>query len=467
MVARQSGRPLRFLTDRTALAAGMLLVWASAVLPALVQSYTAPKYRLGTADETAFTNLSWYVNRTISLTLLAVFLALVVRCLPWLPRDRWIALIVMLAPWAWQLGRDLYVNTRPNLAALAYPLVVTAVWGLRPRFGQLRLIGYLIVGTAVLSLLMGILTPLQGILSHADGGAVAPEKQILPIGILVGPLTSGNSLGQFLALGMPMIAMIPRRGLRIAGLAITFAAVVWTSNRSSLLALAFALALSGALVALTPVGRRLVSVTALALVGALIVVLPLTVTSDGAFTNRGWIWRTSLSRWRQHEWLGLGSSYYAKTAQLADNIGTTAFHGHNEFVQTLVLGGLVNLILTLLLVIAAVRAAVRWAALRDVRVPVALLAIVAVSSCFEITLNVVNRSFLSTVVVIPLAFILFARPDEQEAPVADRVLAEPAIQALPAQTPVPVGAGIMIGSTLWGGRSGHAGDDVWGDGEWQ
>ena len=236
---------------------------------------------------------------------------------------------------------------------LVYPAVVVAVWPLRPGLRHLRLLGYVAGAVAVVSLLVGVALPDQGVFRAPDGTLVATDKAVLPLGVLVGIFTHGNTLGQHLVMGLPPVALVPRRGVRAALLAASAIALLWSAARSTI-AGAVALAVVVAVLALLPRARRPV-VHRLVLWAALAVVavLPFLPTGPDAFTGRGAIWTRSLAYWREHLWVGQGSDFYARIAETTADLGGTVYHGHNEVVQLLVTGGVVLAVLVAFLVLAA------------------------------------------------------------------------------------------------------------------
>ena len=120
----------------------------------------------------------------------------------------------MLAPWVYIQVRD-WLSIDPfRLASLAYPLPVVAVWLLRPGLRQLRLLGYLVGVVAVISVVLGLVLPSHAIFRDAAGAVITEDKNLLPWGMLIGIYTHGNSLGQFLALGIPMVTLIRRTSVR-------------------------------------------------------------------------------------------------------------------------------------------------------------------------------------------------------------------------------------------------------------
>ena len=68
--------------------------------------------------------------------------------------------------------------------------------------------------------------------------------------------------------------------------------------------------------------------------------LPLFLHDPVAFNNRGIVWTQSLQWWRDNEWFGLGSNWYGVVGQTSSRISASAFSGHNQFIQFLVMGGI-------------------------------------------------------------------------------------------------------------------------------
>ena len=141
--------------------------------------------------------------------LLAFSVFVIVNALRSNPRRNPGLLVLMLAPWAYIRIRDWLSFDPFRLTDLAYPLPVIAVWLLRPGLRQLRLLGYLVAAVAAISVALGVLLPSHGIFRSAAGAVITEDKNILPWGMLVGIYTHGNSLGQFLALGIPMVTPDP------------------------------------------------------------------------------------------------------------------------------------------------------------------------------------------------------------------------------------------------------------------
>lgn len=386
-----------------------LLVGAWAVVPKILQTLTQAKYRVRVDEaELPPTRVTALATDVLTLALLACCLLVVLDALRRNPRRDLGGVCLLLAPWAWVEVRGWTLGNGPSVSALVYPAVVVAVWLLRPGVRHLRLLGYLAGAVAVVSVLIGVVLPDQGVFRSADGSVITEEKSILPFGVLVGVFTHGNTLGQYLLMGLPLIALVPRRRLRAGLLAVTAFALVWSAARSTI-GWAVALALVVAVLSLLPRDRRSVPYR-LVLGGsfALVAVLPFVTSDPDAFTRRGAIWANSLAYWREHPWVGNGSDFYTRIAQTSADLGGTVYHGHNEMVQLLVTGGVVLAVLVGLLVLAAVRRAAD--APGGSMVGFAILLALAGASLLEVSLLFDGNSVFDPVLLLPLATLLLGEP---------------------------------------------------------
>lgn len=384
----------------------VITVWSYSVLPRLLQSLTAPKFR-SRMGEVAAPN-----SAIASLSLTALTLAVLGVCAAALVvtyhdhRRRSFALLsIMLAPWVYLVIRDAFVRDMPTLPTLIYPAVVGAVWAMRPRLEELTVLGYLGGLAAAISVALGLAWPDRGVFRFVSGELVLEDKATVSLGILIGFLTHGNSLGAFLALGLPALLLIPARRWRwIVGL-MTVAALYWSASRSSFLAVGTGAVAWGVLVAAPRALRRVAALLIPPSIVAVMVVIPWVNDDPQAFTNRGFIWAQSLDRWWANPWLGLGSGWYGAIGQTSSRISETAFHGHNQMVHVLVTGGLVLAGLTVVLVGACAARAARHAASGHYFAAV-FLTVLLTSGMFERPLAFVDNFNLTPVMVLPLAFIL-------------------------------------------------------------
>jgi hypothetical protein len=226
------------------------------------------------------------------------------------------------------------VNDAPlDSGALIVASALFGIWLLRPTI-QLVLLcaGVAGIAGALLAIAMAFVLPSYAFVPPGDDN----EKALDTVhGLLAGPLNNANSLGMALALTLPFTLALRGR-VRVAGIAATLAAILWTSSRTSI---------TGAIVGLVVFavcrrsGRR-ISVLIVVLCGVVQVALPLAFRGQsGAFTNRGVIWDRSLDALTSAVWLGEGPNFYADQIQFGAQLGRWAFHGHNEFITLSTTGG--------------------------------------------------------------------------------------------------------------------------------
>jgi len=394
----------------------MVVTWLAVVLPRFVQSLTSPKHAALINDAIPYSPTTALLSHALTVAVIGWCVIVIALRSANLPTDRRRILVILLAPWLYLVTRDLYAGVHLHLQDLEYPAIIIAVWVLRPPLRKLVVLGYLAAVLALISVLMGTFLTSKGIYHARSGDLVPLDKKILPWGILVGPLTSENNLGQALVLGLPLIGLARNRIVRLVVILLTAYAIVWTASRSSIAAMAV-----GGLIALAlqVPGRKLrqgVAVVALLAAGLVMIAIPVSTSVGTDFTNRGYIWITSLRAWSQHRVFGLGSQYYSSLAKYEEGLGGQAFHGHNTFVQMVVVGGAVGLVLVAAIAIVSLGSAVRWVG-RGVNVPAVLLGTFFVSATLEWSFGFYDRDFLLAVTVLPLAMVLFAprpRDDGQE-----------------------------------------------------
>ena len=416
MSAQQAvARPWHVDLDRTPRARGIdqtvvliVLTWLAVVLPRFVQSLTAPKHEALINDAIPYSSSTSFLSHLLTLLVIGWCVLVVARRSADLPTDRRRVLVILLAPWIYLITRDIYAGVHLHLQDLEYPAIVIAVWVLRPPLRKMALLGYLAAALALISVLMGVFLKSKGLYHASNGDLVPLDKKILPWGILVGPLTSENNLGQVLVLGLPLIGLARSRIVKLLVILLTAYAIVWTASRSSIAALAV-----GGLIALAlqVPGRRLRQVVAAVLLlaaGLVMIAIPVSTSDGTAFSNRGYIWIASLRTWSQHRFFGLGSKFYSSLARYEEGLGGQAFHGHNTFVQMVVMGGAICLVLVAAMAVVSLGSAVRWVG-RGVNVPAVLLGTFFVSATLEWSFGFYDRDFLLAVTVLPMAMVLFAQ----------------------------------------------------------
>lgn len=400
--------------------------WAWVVLPRLVQSLTGVK---------GATNVGLEPNpatAAASATLLALTALLIVVCSMAIADTladphpgRVAALLLMLAPWMYLVVRDLYTGQTPTRAALMYPLVVTALWMVRPRLEVLRVLGLLVGLSALISIALGVLAPGAGLFHAASGELAVEEKAILPSGILVGFLSQGNNLGQALALGLPFVFLLRSPAVRWFFVAVCGIALVWTASRSSLATVGLEALALVLLKAVQPASRRWLAPLVVAAPVLAVCALPLVTRDPTAFTNRGRIWDYSLQWWETSPVFGLGSGWYQRVGETTDRLAGSVFHGHNQLVQLLATGGAILTILVFLQLLAVVVRASSLAASGAVVGTIYLVGL-AGTCVLEKSIVIVDNTNMFAVVAVPLALLLCGdRGVEHQPSAAQRT--EPAV----------------------------------------
>ncbi len=397
----------------------LTLVWGSAVVPRVIQSFTAPKFRRTAGiDYGGYTAVAVLSHDMLRAAIVVVCAMLVIDSVRTRRRIPILPLLLFLAPWVFIAVRDLYAHTTPSIDGLMYLGVAVALWAARPSIMCLRTLAHLTALAAAISMLMALISPASALFRSTQGQLIAADKQIVSSGMLAGFLTQPNNLGQFIALGIPTIALVSRRSLRFTYLVLCVFAVVWSASRSSLYAIALVGAVALALSCATrPRSRRRVGAVAIVVSFGAVCLLPFITSDPTAYSGRGIIWDISLSAWRTNAWFGLGANWYGDIATTTSSIMGSAFHGHNQLVHVLATGGAwFALAIGSMLTMVATQA-LRHAA-RGTGFGVLYLVSLAGTCLLEVSLVFVDNSSMFPVVVLPLAVISFAaRPASPPAPI--------------------------------------------------
>lgn len=412
------------------------IVWAWIIVPKTVQSVLSPKYRnsIGIA-QAPYSRLAALADYGLYLGVIAVCVLVI---LIHLNRIDWYALgslVCMLAPWAYMVVRDVYAGSPLLDEAVCYPLIVVAVWMIKPDLRRLDVLGYLIGLTSAVSILLALVLPTHAIFRNASGAVVVDDKQIVPGGILVGVFTQGNNLGQFVALGLPAVLLIRNRTHRLVLVTFSTVAVVWSASRGAMLALAVGMVAYAIVRLASPVLRWLLAPLAILVPMVVVCAVPLLTTTDTAFTNRGLVWLNSLKAWRADIWFGQGANWFEVIGSSSSRIAGSVFHGHNQFVQFMVTGGLLFGLLVIPQIAIAIGRATR-AAVAGRFFGVAWLAVLIGSCLLEKSFAYVDNANFLVSMVLPFAFLLLSRP----VPVVPRPSSDAAIPGVTASRRPPRGS---------------------------
>lgn len=307
----------------------LVAMWAYIVLPATLKAFTG-------SDFHALTAAAILGVTGLALLVIIVWFADLVENRLWLVG-------VSLAPAVYVAMRELYAG-RFDYHVLTYAVVTVALAAARPTIQVLRTLVPLLIATAAAAFVIGVVDPSVGL---AQSGR---EKGFVPgVGLLAGMFEQENNLGQFLALGLPLLLLVrdPRR--RAVAVVVVLAPLVWSASRGSMMTAAVDLVLMALLPRIAD--RRLRTVAerwAVAVCAFVLAALPLLLRPDfKAFSARGGIWSTSLeSWWHTNPLFGLGATWYEQMlTDSASPLLASATHAHNQLVQWAVTGGLVLLVL--------------------------------------------------------------------------------------------------------------------------
>jgi O-antigen ligase len=175
--------------------------------------------------------------------------------------------------------------------------------------------------------------------------------------------------------------------------------------------------------------RAQVAALCVAAVACVVAILPMVTRDPSAFTDRGYIWNISLEAWHASPWVGHGANWYEQIASTAANVGSTVFHGHNQFVQLLVTGGLVLVCLVVWQYVLVARRAARISGRTGVLATTYLAALLG-TCMLEVSLAYVDNFSMLFVAAVPTAVLMFSEPTAISTTVASplgRAAAEPAL----------------------------------------
>lgn len=404
-----------FITRDTAAVLLIVMLWCRAVGSQIVLSLSADKVFVPIGHEPIWTPAANVTSKLFYLLAVAISLGVILFRINDVTRPGLWRIAVVLAPWLCIVTHDLY-SGRPTPDSVLYAAVVLALAALRPNPRMLAAVGVLVVLTAIIAIALGFLVPDAGILREATGAvSERSDKAVFPsLGLLQGMFTSENNLGQYLAIGTVGVVMQRRRWLRLSGLGIVLFAILWSSSRSSIVAIACMLGVGSVVWIFVELGwRRTASAAARVATGSALLtmcVLPFMGWKDDAFTGRALIWKGSLAEWASKGFLsGLGHDWYEhiSESQLSP-LNAAAYHGHNQFVQFLATGGVMLAFFGVGSLVVQTYAITRPTN-RYLVIAAMLVTAIAVSGFFEVPVGFMDRSAFWTVTIVPLTVLFFAR----------------------------------------------------------
>ena len=408
-----------FISTDTAGVLLVVLMWLRAVGSLIALSLTADKKFVPVGKEPIWTPAASLTSRGLYVVVVAYCLGIILFRMNEFTRPGLWRIIAVLAPWLCILLRDLYVGS-PTPDSVLYVMVVLALAALRPDPGRvLATLGRLVLLTAVIAVALGLFLPSSGVLRDSSGaGFQRSDKTVFPsLGLLQGMFTSENNLGTYISIGSAAVATLRPRWLRLSGLGIIGFAVLWSSSRSSMFALACMLVVGAVVWGAGQFGsRRGASVVARTATFAAIITmcaLPLLGWGDDAFTDRGFIWNRALEQWSSRAYLfGFGHDWFQHVAESDTSpLSVGAYQGHNQFVQFLVTGGVIFALFAVASLLAQTYA-ITAPTSRYLTIAAMLVTGICATGFLEVPLGFVDRSVFWTVTIVPLTVLFFARPGD-------------------------------------------------------
>lgn len=251
-------------------------------------------------------------------------------------------LVVLLFTFVRAAGVTGLFEWRESTDLLTLLGVVLGICALRPRLEYLRILAVLGSLVATYSVALAVAAPDHAYMIVNGSSRGFAEKAIVGGQVLAGPMSHSNSLGIFVALSAPWALLVRNPFRRCVMLTLLVGTIIATGSRTSLLAVAIALAFVSLLRSRGDRVRIAGGVCAMVLALGACVALPLLVSDPAAFTARGEVWQRSMDAWRSagSPVFGLGQYWTGGGLRIGRaDLRPTTTSGHNVFVQWLVVGG--------------------------------------------------------------------------------------------------------------------------------
>ncbi|MCP2032145.1 O-antigen ligase [Okibacterium sp. HSC-33S16] len=387
----------------------IVALWCFAALPSLIDQVQGREV-IDVTQSRSLTGLAAYAQvASIGLVLLVCAHIIISKAVRPVPRASGWLVVLLLLPWGAAQIATAFSSSDFGISTIYFPFVLFALWLANPPLEVIRTIGWLTVLTAGVSLVLMVIAPLIVTIPQSAGEYA---KALVGDRLLAGPYGHPNTLGVAMALGFPAILYIRKSRTRVIGYAATFAALLLTASRTSLLAVV----LGVAVVLLVAVGRgqnvrsQLARVLAYGLASAAliaVVVIPLTTVAPESWSNRGRIWITSLQYFAVSPVAGNGPDFYGQVAHFMTDFNRLAFHGHNMFINVSTTTGWLGLSAFGLVIAAVLRSSVRAAA-RGNCFPLMFTAAFAGVSLLEVVTDFRNFGSFAYCAWIPIVLVVFS-----------------------------------------------------------
>lgn len=291
------------------------------------------------------------------------------------------------------------------VSMLYVSLVTLALISLKPRIDDLKIIGLVGVGIALLALAYAALLPANAFMP--DGWN---EKLIRSLPALAGPFYHSNTLGLLLALCLPFTLLLGHQWVRLSSIALLAITILLSQSRTALLAAGVSI-LVLAICRVQPRISRQAASLSLLLTGVVIFVIPLATADADDFSDRGRVWQWAL---RQLNTLGQYTWGVRPQWPITKGEGSLASSAHNLFIQWMFIGGIILILIGAGVFIAFSRQVIPLLPAEPQFVATLYLLTLLLLSMFEFLLVFNPGSPFFLVIVIPLACVLNQRPPNQK-----------------------------------------------------
>lgn len=393
--------------NRRGVAAMLVIAWAYGFFPNLITVFQNGRDRVVVDNVVPPAAAAQVLLKVLFVAFCLVAIWLLIRNIRTKVAPRNGSFVLLTLPFLVTTAASLVNGGKLSADTIIYPLAVFTYWRVQAPARTLVSVGWITVIGATLSFALGALVP--------DAGTTLPpivgDKAYWPT-LLAGPYSHPNVLGLGISMGIPFVFYIRRRSVRGFGIVVVALDVAWSGNRCSILALAICFAVY-AVLHLRQNARKWTVFPVLA--GAYLVIsTPLTINGPDDYSYRGQIWAASFDFWKDRPWLGGGPDYYKIAAEYANDLGSTAFSGHNMMVHLLTTGGIFLLLAGGMLYIGAFGAGLRQPGLAG-RISISFIVLSIFNGWLQNTITYTDLTELAFVGWMPLAVLMFA-PREGEGP---------------------------------------------------
>lgn len=328
---------------RVLLLGGVIAMWVKGWLPSLVNAIVVGRERrFGLIEGVGSSPLGGHLATLITFLSGLLLLAAILLSLERLPNSKLGPSLLLIAIW---LLVYLYHGANLSADSVMFPILVLAISiSDVSRKEVVAVLAWLGVTSTLTALALGLFTTWGFMPELWSQGA---DKAVFGEHILAGAYDHSNALGQVLVLTLPLVVYHFRGMFRWLFLIAAIFAILWSASRISI-AVGIGAAVVSAVVIVRTWPWMKWGVSAAALIAmTLVVAVPLLVRDPSLLTNRGFIWITAREFASENlsiMLVGSGGDIYRTVSPLTERLDYVSTTGHNLFMTTFVVGGLLAVI---------------------------------------------------------------------------------------------------------------------------